>query len=173
MLTDQRNDGCEHCNSEGDFLGGFVVLAPFWSDVIGDGGCARQHLTVSCGHGCCKDRCEDEAAKERAQFTHGEFRQASLSPISAQFRQQHTASKANEEHEDDERRLPNEEPGHGFFSRFVVLQRHHTGNHLRLASDAEAAKEERSNPKGRPKHQARRKHIDHRRTDVSQLIMHA
>ena len=46
-LPNQGNQGCKHSHDQRDFLRCLVVLTPFRTYVIGDGGSASQHLTVS------------------------------------------------------------------------------------------------------------------------------
>ena len=85
LLTNEGNHCGENRHAKSDHFRLLVVLTPFRLHVIGDGGCASQDLTVRSRHCGSKNRCEDDAAKERAQLFHGQHWQPSLGTIRAQL----------------------------------------------------------------------------------------
>ena len=150
LLSHQRDGGGEDGHGQRHTLGGFVIGAPFGLDVVGDGGGAGQNLAVSGGHGGGKNGRKDQPAKEGVEFAHCETRQTGFSPGHAEFWKQDATSQSDDEHECNERRLPNKEPDHGVLAGFVVLQRHDTGHDLGLAGHAQPAEEEGEDPQRGP-----------------------
>ena len=77
-----------------------------------------------------------------------------------------SARQADDEHESDERGLPDEEPDGGLLAIVVVFQGHDAGHHLGLACHAQTPEEERADPQGHPKRQVGGEEVDHAGVDL-------
>ena len=132
-----------------------MVLAPFRTDVVGHGSRAREHLAVGRGHGCSEDGGQDEPGPEGAKHFHGEGRQPKLS-VKSVLCEHDAAGPSNDQHEGNERGLPDKEPHHRLLAFLVGPERHHARNHLRLPCNTEPAEEEGEDPQAHAQRQVGR-----------------
>ena len=79
-----------------------------------------------------------------------------------------TARQPDDEHQGDERCLPDKEPDGSLLAVVVVLEGHHPRHDLRLPRHAQTAEEERTDPQRDPERQVSRKQVHHARVDVLQ-----